>query len=106
MIRPMIHLCAAVLLLAGPAAAKMTVEELCGGLGAQGTWIGATPEASDVARAASPFRASVDLNSKPYHVHLFWVSEPTEVRLEAIPRGINRWGDHARIELRDMNDTP
>lgn len=89
------------ILAAAPVAARMTVDELCGGLGARGAWIGPTPEESDVARAAAPFRARVRLSGKPHLVHLFWVSEPVEVLLEAIETG-GEYGS-ARIELRDMD---
>ncbi|AHM04930.1 hypothetical protein roselon_02616 [Roseibacterium elongatum DSM 19469] len=79
----------------GPALAQQ-VE--CGGIGAGGTWIGGTPEASDVATAMG----TLSLIEQPVPsggstVALFSLSQPMEVRLEAQPTP----GGDSVIELYD-----
>lgn len=73
--------------------------QLCGGIGADGQWLGGAEEASDI----STFDGAVDLLSLVPRggqaVTLLSVSQPTEVRLEARGQG----GGDPVIELVDAN---
>lgn len=81
------------LLAAGPALA----QDFCGGLSANGQWIGGTEAASDVATAGSYMEQMALVLQNNEYVALFSVSQPTGVRIEAQGRGS---GD-PRVELRD-----
>ena len=81
------------LVAAGPALA----QDFCGGLSANGQWIGGTEAASDVSTAGAYMEQMALVLQNNEYVALFAVSQPTEVRLEAQGRGT---GD-PMIELRD-----
>lgn len=81
------------LLAAGPALA----QDFCGGLSANGQWIGGTEAASDVATSSAYMEQMALVLQNNEYVALFSVSQPTSVRLEAQGRGS---GD-PQIELRD-----
>lgn len=84
-------------ILALAAAAPAFAQDFCGGLSANGQWIGGTEEASDVSAAASYMEQMALVLQSNEYVALFSVSAPTAVRLEAQGRGS---GD-PMIELRD-----
>ncbi len=81
------------LLAAGPALA----QDFCGGLSANGQWIGGTEPASDVATAGAYMEQMALVLQNNEYVALFSASQPTGVRIEAQGRGS---GDPL-IELRD-----
>ncbi|MFT5630872.1 MAG: hypothetical protein ACI9HB_002044 [Gammaproteobacteria bacterium] len=75
--------CIAALLIASPALA----QDLCGGSGTGGQWIGGTQDASDISTAdAHREQLALVLGETPY-VGLFSLSAPTPVRIEAAGRG-------------------
>jgi hypothetical protein len=84
---------AAALLAAGPALA----QDFCGGLSANGQWIGGTEAASDVSTAGAHMEQMALVLQNNEYVALFSASQPTEVRIEAQGRGS---GD-PMIEVRD-----
>ncbi|MCO4848627.1 MAG: ABC transporter substrate-binding protein [Yoonia sp.] len=87
--------CIAALMIASPALA----QDLCGGSGAGGQWIGGTEDASDISTAdAHREQLALVLGGTPY-VGLFSLSAPTPVRIEAAGRGA---GDPL-IEIFDAN---
>lgn len=79
------------------AAAPALAQDFCGGLSANGQWIGGNEGASDVATAGTHMEQMALVLQNNEYVALFSVSAPTEVRLEAQGRGA---GD-PQIELRD-----
>lgn len=85
---------AALMLMAGAASA----QGLCGTIGATGTWIGGSPEVSDIATASGPFtQTGVAIPQEGSSVALFSLSSVTEVRIEALPAP----GGDSVIELYD-----
>ena len=70
-------------LLAGSAAA----QDLCGGIGANGQWIGGGEANSDISTADSYREQMALVLSGNEYVSLFSVSAPTTVRVEAAGRG-------------------
>lgn len=78
-------------------AAPAFAQDFCGGLGANGQWIGGTEGASDVTTAGAYMEQMALVLQNNEYVALFSVSAPTDVRLEAQGRGS---GD-PMIELRD-----
>jgi hypothetical protein len=82
-------------LLAGPVTAQEAAE-LCGGLGAQGAWIGGSAETSDVNTLSGPADQLAILPQDRSQISLFTLSEPGAVRLEAAPQA----GGDTFIELR------
>ena len=87
---------AALAALATPAAAQDTAT-LCGGLGAQGTWINGAQQAADLATLDAPVDQLALLPQDRIQVSLFSLSVPADVRLEASPQ----MGGDTEIELRD-----
>lgn len=85
-------LCAGI---AAPAAA----QDLCGGIGASGQWIGGSEAASDVSAASGHLEQLALVLGGNQHVALFSLSQPTAVRVEAQGRGS---GDPI-IDLYDEN---
>jgi hypothetical protein len=79
--------------LALPAAA----QDLCGGAGANGQWIGGSEAASDVSTSGSYMEQMALVLMGNEYVALFNVSAPTDVRVEASGRG----GGDPVIDLRD-----
>ena len=79
--------------LALPAAA----QDLCGGVAANGQWIGGSEAASDVSTAASHMEQMALVLMGNEYVAMFSVSAPTSVRVEAQGRG----GGDPVIDLRD-----
>ena len=79
------------------AAMPALAQDFCGGLSANGQWIGGNEAASDVATSASHMEQMALVLQNNEYVALFSVSAPTQVRLEAQGRGA---GD-PQIELRD-----
>lgn len=69
----------------GLAAAAAAQEQICGGIGADGTWVGGEAETSDIATAETAFDASGVSARGENIVTLFTVSETAEVRVEAHP---------------------
>ena len=84
-------------LLALGAAAPALAQDFCGGLSANGQWIGGTEEASDISTAGAYMEQMALVLQNNEYVALFSASAPTEVRVEAQGRGS---GDPL-IELRD-----
>lgn len=70
-------------LMAGSASA----QELCGGNGANGEWIGGTEAASDIAAAETHAEQMALVLGGNAYVSLFSLSAPTDVRIEAAGRG-------------------
>jgi hypothetical protein len=87
--------------LAMGAAVPALAQDFCGGLSANGQWIGGNEGASDVATAASYMEQMALVLQNNEYVALFSVSAPTDVRLEAQGRGA---GD-PQLELRDEAGT-
>jgi len=74
-------------------------QDFCGGVGAEGKWIGGTAEASDISVAGDHReQIALVLGSAPY-IALFSLSAPMDVRLEAAGRA----GSDTIIELFDSN---
>ncbi|MGZ9809249.1 DVUA0089 family protein [Pseudoroseicyclus sp. H15] len=88
-------------LIAGGMAAPAFAQDLCGGAGANGQWIGGSEDASDVATADSYMEQMALVLMGNEYVALFNVSAPTEVRMEAQGRGP---GDPL-FDLRDETGT-
>ena len=78
-------------------AAPALAQDFCGGVSANGQWIGGTEAASDVTAAASHMEQMALVLQNNEYVALFSVSAPTEVRVEAQGRGA---GDPL-MDLRD-----
>lgn len=78
-------------------AAPALAQDFCGGVSANGQWIGGTEAASDVTAAASHMEQMALVLQNNEYVALFSVSAPTEVRIEAQGRGA---GD-PMMDLRD-----
>jgi hypothetical protein len=78
-------------------AAPAFAQDFCGGISANGQWVGGTEAASDVTTAAAYMEQMALVLQNNEYVALFSVSAPTEVRLEAQGRGA---GD-PMIDLRD-----
>ena len=83
MTRHLLSASALALCIAGPAAA----QDLCGGAGAGGQWIGGNEDASDITTAdAYREQMALVLGGNAY-VSLFSLSNTTDVRIEAAGRG-------------------
>lgn len=80
-----------------PAAA----QDMCGGAGANGQWIGGSEAASDVATSDAFMEQMALVLMGNEYVALFSVSAPTDVRVEASGRG----GGDPVIDLRDAAGT-
>ncbi len=87
MTRPNLKLTATAALLLGAASPAIAQDNLCGGVGSGGIWIGDDEANSDLA-VADNFREQMALvlGGNEY-VSLFTLSEPTSVRVEAEGRG-------------------
>ena len=81
----------------GAAAGPAFAQDFCGGLSANGQWIGGTESASDLATAGAYMEQMALVLQNNEYVALFSVSVPTEARIEAEGRGS---GD-PQMELRD-----
>lgn len=91
-------------LLAGAAAlagGAALAQDFCGGVSANGQWIGGDEAASDIAASPDYLEQVALILAANEHVALFSVSTPTDVRIEAAPRGT---GDPL-IDLRDEAGT-
>ena len=95
--RSLLAASAATLAIAAPAMA----QDLCGGEGANGQWIGGTEAASDVTAAGSHMEQMALVLANNAYTALFSVSAPTDVRVEAQGRG----GGDPVIDLRDAAGT-
>ncbi|MBM2577777.1 hypothetical protein JQC91_15830 [Jannaschia sp. Os4] len=71
------------LLLATTAGASAQDAPACGGLGAEGAWIGGGADASDVATAQAPLTLDVTVPVAGRAVALLRLSEPAGIRVEA-----------------------
>ncbi|NDV02742.1 pre-peptidase C-terminal domain-containing protein [Pseudoroseicyclus tamaricis] len=71
---------------AGPALPAFA-QDLCGGAGANGQWIGGSEADSDIATADDYLQQMALVLMQNEYVSLFTLSEPTEVRMEAQGRG-------------------
>jgi hypothetical protein len=78
-------------------AAPALAQDFCGGLSANGQWIGGNEGASDVSTAGTYMEQMALVLQNNEYVALFSASAPTGIRLEAQGRGA---GD-PQIELRD-----
>jgi hypothetical protein len=68
-------------------ASPLAAQDLCGGKGAGGQWVGGSEESSDITTTeAYQEQMALVLGGNAY-VGLFSLSEPTEVRIEAAGRG-------------------
>lgn len=76
-------LAAALIAGAGPAVA----QDICGGLGAGGQWIGGSESASDIATSPSAQEQMALVLGGNEYVALFSLSSPADVRIEAQGRG-------------------
>lgn len=86
-------------LTAGVASAQVVS---CGGIGANGQWMGGTPDASDISTAEGPLTLTgLPIAPSASTVTFFSMSAPGEVRLEAQPAG----GGDSVIELYDAAGT-
>lgn len=74
-------------LLALGIAAPAAAQELCGGAGGSGQWIGGSEASSDIATADSYREQMALVLSGAEYVSLFSVSEQAQVRVEAAGRG-------------------
>ncbi|SHI80819.1 ABC transporter substrate-binding protein [Wenxinia saemankumensis] len=74
-----------------------SAQDLCGGFGANGTWLGGSEEASDIATSGDYLEQMALVLMNNQYTGLFSVSAPTAVRLEAEGRG----GGDPVIDLRD-----
>ena len=83
------------LTLAAPALAQ--TEDLCGGVGANGQWIGGDEASSDITTADGYLEQLALVLLQNEYVALFSVSDPVDVRVEAMGRG----GGDPVIDLRD-----
>lgn len=81
----------------GAAGCPAFAQDFCGGLSANGQWIGGTEAASDLSTGRTHMEQMALVLQNNEYVALFSVSTPTEARIEAQGRGS---GDH-QIELRD-----
>ncbi len=72
-------------------------SNLCGGVGANGQWLGGDEASSDISRSADYLEQMALVLLRNEYVALFTMSEPGEVRIEAEGRGS---GDTV-IDLRD-----
>ncbi|MEL6683362.1 MAG: ABC transporter substrate-binding protein, partial [Pseudomonadota bacterium] len=94
------------LTLIGFASPVLAQNDLCGGSGANGQWIGGDQESSDIATAENfQEQMALVLGGNEY-VSLFSLSEPTEVRVEAAGRGsgdpiIDLLGEDGSVILSD-----
>ena len=95
--RSLLAASAATLAMSAPALA----QDLCGGEGANGQWIGGTEAASDVTSAGSHMEQMALVLANNAYTALFSVSAPTDVRVEAQGRG----GGDPVIDLRDASGT-
>lgn len=68
-------------------AGQVYAQELCGGIGVGGQWIGGSEAASDIATAPDYLEQMALVLGGNQHISLFSVSEPMLVRLEAQGRG-------------------
>lgn len=71
----------------GFAMPALAQDGLCGGVGANGQWIGGTEATSDVATAAAAMEQMALVLQSNEYVALFTVSAATDVRIEAEGRG-------------------
>lgn len=92
---PKTALCSAFCLLALPAAA----QDLCGGIGSGGQWIGGSEASSDLSVTSDYQEQMALVLGGNEHVALFSLSQPTGIRVEAQGRGA---GD-PQIDLVDGN---
>lgn len=69
------------------AAAPALAQDFCGGISANGQWIGGTEATSDVSTAGAYMEQMALVLQNNAYVALFSVSSPAEVRLEAQGRG-------------------
>lgn len=82
-----IQLIVASTVLAGGLAVSASAQDLCGGMAANGKWIGGTEAASDVATAPAALDQLALVLGGNQFVSLFTVSTPSDVRVEAAARG-------------------
>ena len=92
---------ALIALAAGMGGLPAMAQDLCGGQGANGQWIGGTEAGSDVTSAGSHMEQMALVLANNAYTALFSVSAPTDVRLEAQGRG----GGDPVIDLRDAAGT-
>ncbi len=76
-------------------------QDLCGGVGVNGQWIGGAEATSDIATAAAYQEQMALVLGGNQYVSLFSVSAPTQVRVEAAGRG----GGDPLIDLYDASGT-
>ena len=72
-------------------------DNLCGGAGATGQWIGGTDVASDISTAPDYMEQMALVLPRNEYVSLFTLSQPGDVRIEAAGQG----GGDTVIDVRD-----
>ena len=87
MTRTHFKLTATAAILLGAATPALAQDNICGGFGDNGIWIGNSPENSDLATADNYREQMALVLGGNEYVSLFTLSEPTSVRVEAEGRG-------------------